>query len=179
MKSSYRQIRPGPPRPFHEMAELPEQSSSDFERFAKRWLRELVAVFLRAVREPALAYDLASETLATARLRWSSAPTDPHRVAWLLELGAVVIAAAAEHRCVPSNERRRNQQPDVRTLTVAQQHELMALAEIRVELPVDAQAAADTLARMAPPWHVLREIRRSGLVEAEPLPARRPDRHEH
>jgi hypothetical protein len=161
------------------MAELHEQSSSDFERFAKRWLRALVAVFLRAVREPALAYDLATETLATARLRWGSAPPDPHRVAWLLELGAGVIAAAVEHRRVPSIERLRNQRPAPRTLTVAEQHQLMALAETRFELPADAQAQAETFARMAPPVHVLREIRRSSLVHAEPLPDRGMDRHEH
>jgi hypothetical protein len=161
------------------VVELPDQSPNEFERFAGRWLAEVVAVFLRAVRDPALAYDLATETLATARLRWSAAPTDPHRVAWVLELGAGVMAAAVEHRRVPAIERLRNQRPSPLTLTVAQQHQLTALVETRLELPADAQINAEALARMAPPVNVLREICRSNLVDAVPLPDRGLDRHAH
>ncbi|MGI9099007.1 MAG: hypothetical protein ACR2H2_11055 [Solirubrobacteraceae bacterium] len=160
------------------MAELSDQPTSDFQLFATRWLAEIVAVFLRAVREPALAYDLATESLAAARLRWRSAPDGPERVAWLLELGAAVLATAVQRGRVPSTERWREQQPAGRTLTVAEQHELMALADARLELPAGAQAAADALARTAPPMHVLRELRRSDLVDAEPLPSAR-ERHGH
>jgi hypothetical protein len=148
-----------------------------FHVFATRWLAETVAVFLRAVRDPALAYDLATETLAAARLRWSSAPDGHERVAWLLELGADVLAAAVKRGRVPSIERRREHQPSRRTLTVAEQHELMSLAEARLELPQGAQDTADALARNTPPMHVLRELRRSDLVDAESLPDRALDRH--
>ncbi len=161
------------------MAELPDQPTSEFRVFASRWLAETVAVFLRAVRDPALAYDLATETLAAARLRWRSAPDGPDRVAWLIELGAAVLTAAVEGTRVPSTERRREQHPARRMLTVAEQHELMALAEARLELPSGARAAADDLARTAPPMHVLPELRRSDLVDAEPLPDRERERHGH
>jgi hypothetical protein len=53
---------------------------------------------------------------------------------------------------------------------VAEQQEIMALAEQHIELPVTARDAVDTLARMAPPPHALARLCRSGLVEAEPLP---------
>lgn len=142
----------------------------DYRRFAARWMAEIVAVFLRAIREPALAYDLATETMAAARLRWSSAPADCERVAWLLELGADVLAATVQCGRVPSTERRRQQQPPRNMLTVVQQQELMALTEARLELPAAAQGVADALARTAPPMHVLRELRRSDLVDAEALP---------
>jgi len=129
-----------------------------------------IGVLLRAVREPALAYDIATESLATARLRWSSAPAGSERLAWLIQLGTVVLAQTVERGQVPSIERRREHQPAARVLTVAEQRELTALAEARIELPIEAQAAADALARSAPPMHVLRTLRRSDLVDAEPLP---------
>ncbi len=158
------------------MGELSDHPPGDFELFAKRWLPGVVAVFLRAVRDPALAYDLATETVATARVRWASAPQGVEPVTWLLELGADVLAAAVERKRVPSIERRRDHQPRSVTLTVAQQQELMALAEARLELPVDARTVADALAR-TPPMHALRELGRSDLVHAEPLPDHQRDRH--
>ena len=159
------------------MGELSDQPGTEFERFARRWLAETVAVFLRAVREPALAYDLATETLSTARLQWSSAPSGPDRVAWLMELGTATLGTAVARRRVPSTERRRERHPARRTLTVAVQREFIALAEQTLELPPAAQAAADELARSAPPIHVLRELRRSDLVDAELLPDQEPERH--
>jgi hypothetical protein len=134
-------------------------------------------VFLRAVRDAALAYDLATETLATARLRWASAPPPPQRIAWAIELGTGVLAETVERGRVPSLERLRNRRPAPLRLTVAEQHELMALAEARFELPPEARAAADALARTAPPAHVLRELRGSDLVDADPLPLHDPERH--
>jgi hypothetical protein len=74
---------------------------------------------------------------------------------------------------VPAAERRRGQQPRPRRLTVSEQHEIMALAEQHIELPAAARDAADALARMAPPPHVLARLERSDLVEAEPLPGDR------
>jgi len=159
-----------------EVSASSDQPTTDYERFAKRWMTGFIAVLLRAVHEPALAYDLATEALATARLRWSSAPEGPERLAWLIELGTVVLAQTVKRGQVPSIERRREQQPAARVLSVAEQRELTALAEARIKLPTEAQAAADALARSAPPLHVLRTLRRSDLVHANPLPDRAFDR---
>ena len=147
-----------------------QQRQIAYETFVSRWLAPLVAVFLRAVRDPALAYDLATETLAAAHLKWESAPPGDEAVDWALRLGTDVLDTAVERGRVPSTERRRGQQPAPRRLTVAEQQEIMALAEQHLDLPDTARDAADTLARMAPPPHVLAELRRSDLVEADPLP---------
>jgi hypothetical protein len=144
-----------------------------YETFVADWLGPLVAVFLRVVHDPLLAYDLTTETLAAARTRWESAPSGEAAVEWVLRLGADVLDGAVERGRVPATERRRAQQPTPRRLTVAEQHEIMALAEQSIELPTGARNAADALARMAPPPHALTRMRRSDLVEAEPLPDHR------
>jgi predicted nucleic acid-binding protein len=143
---------------------------ADYETFVLEWLAPLVAVLLRAVRDPALAYDLATETLAAAHLRWESAPSGDAGVGWVLRLGAQVLDTAVQRGRVPSTERRRGQQPRPRRLTLAEQQEITALAEHHIELPAAARDAADALARMAPPPHALAQLRRSDLVEVEPLP---------
>ncbi len=152
------------------MGELPDQRrQTDYEAFVVHWLAPLVAVFLRAVRDAALAYDLATETLAAARLRWEPASSDDASVEWVLRLGAQVLDTAVERGRVPTTERRRGKQPTPRRLTVGEQQEIMALAEQHLELPAPAREAAAALARMAPAPHVLAELRRSDLVQAEPL----------
>lgn len=153
------------------MGEVSDQRpKTDYETFVSRWLAPVVAVFLRAVRDAALAYDLATETLAAAHLRWESAPPGEAAVEWVLRLGAQVLDSAVERGRVPAAERRRGQQPRPRRLTITEQREIMALAEQHIELPLAARDAADALARMAPPPHVLTRLGRSDLVEAEPLP---------
>ncbi|HZE05943.1 MAG TPA: hypothetical protein VE127_12000 [Solirubrobacteraceae bacterium] len=153
------------------MGELPDQRPGpEYERFVSLWLAPLVAVLLRAVHDAALAYDLATETLAAARVRWESAPSGDAGIEWVLRLAAEVLDATVERGRVPATERRRGQQPQPRRLTVAEQQEIMALAEHPVELPAAARDAADALARMAPPPHVLARLNRSDLVDAEPLP---------
>ncbi|MGH2842518.1 MAG: hypothetical protein ACRDKL_02885 [Solirubrobacteraceae bacterium] len=161
------------------MGEVPAKSSEGgYEAFVERWLASLLAVFLRAVREPALTYDLATETLAGARLGWEDAPAGADAVAWVLRLGTEVLAAAAERGGVPATERLRGGNPAPHRLTVAEQQEIMALAEHHVELPAAAGEAADVLARTCPPPHVLARLRTSELVEAEPLPDG-PAHHHH
>jgi hypothetical protein len=145
---------------------------SDYEAFVSDWLAPLVGVFLRAVRDPALAYDLATETLAAAHLQWESAPSGEAGLEWVLGLGAQVLDTAVERGRVRATERRRGRQPRPRRLTVAEQQEIMALAEQHIELPARARDAADALARMAPPPHALARLRHSDLVQAEPLPER-------
>jgi hypothetical protein len=152
------------------MGELSDQwPETGYEPFVSLWLAPLVAVFLRAVREPALAYDLATETLAAAHLRWDAPRSEEADVEWVLRLGARVLETAVERGRVPTTERRRGQQPKPRRLTVAEQQEIMALAEEHVELPAAARDAADALARMAPPPHILAQLGRSDLVEADSL----------
>lgn len=154
------------------VGELSDQRSENgYETFVSRWLAPLVAVLLRAVRDPPLAYDLATETLAAAHLRWESAPSGEAGVDWVLRLGALVLNAAVEPGRVPATERRRGQQPRPRRVTVAEQQEIMALAEQQIEPPAAARDAADALALMAPPPHPLARLRHSDLVETEPLPA--------
>ncbi len=152
------------------MGEISDRPRSDYESFAARWLTPIVTVFLRATRDPALAYDLATETLAAARIQWESAPAGDEAVAWALDLGSDLLAATVERGRVPSAERRRGNYPRPHRLTAAEQQQIMALAEAHLELPRGAQAAADALARTAPPRHVLTGIRLSGLVERDPLP---------
>lgn len=147
-----------------------QPSETSYETFVSQWLAPLVAVLLRAVRDPALAYDLATETLAAAHLRWESAPSEEAAVEWVVRLAAPMLDIAVERGRVPTTERRRGQQPRPRRLTVAEQQEIMALAEHPIELPPAAQGAADALARTAPPPHVLAQLTCSDLVEAEPLP---------
>jgi predicted RNA polymerase sigma factor len=164
------------------MGDLSGHEQREFGRFAAIWLAPLVAVLLRAVHDAALAYDLATETLAAARSRWGRA-ADPDesddRSAWLIELGASVLADAAERMRVPSVERRRSgRELTPHTLTISDQQEMAQLAEARLELSSPAVEAAEALARTAPPHHVLREIQLSGLVSAQPLPDHERDRHE-
>lgn len=154
------------------MAELPDQPQSEYERFATRWFAQVLAVFLRSVRIPSLAYDLATETLAAARLQWDLAPEGEDAVGWLLGIGAGVLDAAVERGGVPCTERRRRRVFAPHRLTAAEQQQITALAEAHIELPASARGPADALARMAPPIHVLRQLRLSGLVDAEPLPNR-------
>lgn len=161
------------------MGDVSDQpSETGYETFVSQWLAPLVAVLLRTVRDPALAYDLTTETLAAAHLRWESAPSGEAGIEWVLHLAAQMLEIAVERGRVPTTERRRGQQPTPRRLTVAEQQEIMGLAEQHIELPPAAQGPADALARTAPPPHVLAQLGRSDLVEAEPLPDHRamPDR---
>jgi predicted RNA polymerase sigma factor len=165
------------------MGELSEHRQREFERFAAIWLAPLVAVLLRAVHDAALAYDLATEALAAARSRWDDQAAHRNesgdRSAWLIELGGSVLADAAEHKRVPSVERRRSgREPIPHTLTISEQHEMAQLAEARLELSPAAVEAAEALARTAPPRHILRETRLSGLVSAQPLPDHERERRE-
>jgi hypothetical protein len=154
------------------MGDLSDQrpETGIFEPFAERWFAPLVAVFLRSIRLPALTYDLATETLVAAWLQWEAAPNGDEAVDWLLRLAADVLDATVARGCVPSVERRRGHRPSSRRLSVAEQRQILALAEEHIELRVSTGDAADALARMVSSPHVLTELRLSGLVEADLLP---------
>jgi hypothetical protein len=148
-----------------------DASPHEFDAFVARWLAPIVAVLLRVVHDPVLAFDLTTESLAAARVTWPQTPDADDRLALLLgSIAPVILADAAARGEVPATERSRGRRPPVQTLTARQQRELTMLAEARLELPSDAQAAAEALARSAPPAHVLARLRGSRLVDAEPLP---------
>ncbi len=147
-----------------------QRPETGYEAFVSHWIAQLVAVLLRVVHDAALAYDLATETLAAAHLRWESAPPGDAAVEWVLRLGAEVLDTAVDRGRVPATERRRGHQPTPRRLSVGEQQEIMALAEQNIELPAGARDGADALARMAPPPHALAQLQRSDLVQADPLP---------
>lgn len=136
-----------------------------------------MAAMLRAVHDPVLAYDLSTEVVAAARYEWASLPADDDALGELLEIGVRVLSDAATTGRVPAVERRRHRAPPSRRLTVAQQREIVKLAEQVLELPATALAAVAELARSAPPPHAIRGVKPSGLVDAEPLPDRSGDRN--
>jgi predicted RNA polymerase sigma factor len=162
------------------MGDLSGNAGQEFESFARASLAPLVAVIVRVVHDAALAYDLATETLAAARWRWESPPAHGgDRFAWLIELGGAVLADAAERRRVPSVERRRRTgEPPSRTLTIADQQEIARLADADLELTPAAYEVAERLAHTSPPPHSLREIDLSGLVDPQALPDRERDRRD-
>ena len=158
------------------MGELSAETKANWESFGRRWLSMLVAILLRTVHDPALALDLATETLAAAGTRWEEPPAGERGLVDVIGLAAGILARAVERRRVPATERRRYGLAPYR-LTVDQQRELVALSEHPLDLPAEARQAAEALARGAPPPSALRELRRSDLVEADPLPdhERSPD----
>jgi len=151
------------------MGESSAESDEGWTILGRRWLSSLVAIFLRTTRDPALAFDLATETLAAARTEWDEPRDSDDSMIVLLQLGEHVLAVAAEHQRVPALERRRHRQATRLHLTVEQQQAVMRLAEENLDLPAAVRAAADAFARSAPPPTAIGQIRLSGLVEAEPL----------
>ena len=82
------------------MGAVSDHAGRDYQLFASNWFVPLVAVFLRSVLEPALAYDLATETIAAARLQWDSAPVGDEAVDWLPAARLIPILSASALRTV-------------------------------------------------------------------------------
>jgi hypothetical protein len=147
-----------------------DEAREEWDDFGRRHLALLVAVLLRVVGDPAIAFDLAIETLATLRRRWSECPADDEeRLIWAFESSHALLAVAVARGVVPSVERTRDQRPDHQTLSIAEQQQITGLSEQRLDLPPRAQDMVDELARNAPPPQQLRALRCSPLVAAEPL----------
>lgn len=70
-------------------------------------LATVIAVFVRVVRDPALAWDLAAETMASAAVAWGTFAAGS-RMAWVLEHGRRVLRDTASAGRVPCVERTRN-----------------------------------------------------------------------
>jgi hypothetical protein len=151
---------------------LDPSHDASFEELARRWSSGLIATIVRAVHDPVLAYDVSTEVVAAARYRWTVIPSEEKVLADLLEIAVSVLSDAAATGRVPAVERRRHREPPSQRLTVADQREIAALAEHVLELPPAAREAAEALVRTAPAPHAIRNLKRSGLVDAEPLPAR-------
>lgn len=144
-----------------------------WDEFAHQRLTLLVAVLLRVVASPPVAFDLAVETLATLRRRWSeNSADDEERLLWAFDTSRALIAAAVARGVVPSVERTRHQRPDHRILSIAEQQQIIRLSEQRLDLPPRVQDVVDAMARDAPAPGQLRALRCSPLVGAEPLPDR-------
>lgn len=160
------------------MGESPSDPDRAWENLGSRWLGPLLALLIRTVHDAALAFDLATEALATARTEWDEPNAGEEALVALLGLGARILAAAAERGTVPAVERRRRHHHDApHHLTIEKQRELARLVEQHLDLSPAAGAAADALARTAPSPPAIRAIRLSGLVDPEPLPAHEHGRH--
>lgn len=155
-----------------------DQAHEGWDEFARQHLALLVAVLLRIVGDPGVAFDLAVETLATLRRRWSASPdANEELLIWAFECSHALLAVAVARGVVPSVERTRDQRPDRRTVSIAEQQQIISLSEQRLDLPSRVQDMVDALARDAPPPQQLRALRCSPLVDAEPLPDHERDAH--
>ena len=135
------------------------------------------SVLLRFVGNPGIAFDLAVETLATLRRRWSERPAeDEQRLIWAFESSHALLAVAVAKGAVPCIERTRDQRSEHRTLLIAEQQQIISLSEQWLDVPSRVHDVVDALARDAPPPRQL-TLRCSPLVDVEPLPdlAREPD----
>lgn len=126
-------------------------------------LATVIAVFVRAVRDPALAWDLAAETMASAALAWGTFAAGS-RLAWVLEHGRRVLRDTASAGRVPCVERTRNNVAAPRTLTVEEQAQVRELGDLPLQLDEDARLVVARLERDAPPPQLLHDLGLSPLT---------------
>lgn len=137
-----------------------ERDRSDWR---KPNLPTLILAFVRALKDPALAWDVAAEAMASAALAWGTFPGGS-RMAWVLGHGRRALEEAEASGRVPAQARARNGATAIKTLSADDQATLRAQAAEPLGLDADAAAAVDQLAREGPPPHVLREIALSALT---------------
>jgi len=138
-----------------------EESHRDGWR--SRNLSTVVLAVVRADKDPAFAWDVATETMAAAPLAWETFPGGS-RMAWVLEHGRRVLRDARRSGRVSSRERARNGAAVAKTLSIEEQDALRVLAREPLGLDPDAAETADALAREAPPPGVLSEVALSRLT---------------
>jgi hypothetical protein len=135
--------------------------------WTSRSFATVVAVMVRAVRDPALAFDLATELLAVAAFRWDRYSAES-RMAWVLAFGPALVARALGGDRVPCDERLRNRpQLEPRTLTVEHLEWLRCLVDEPLDLDPEARRVAAQLEREAPPPGRLRRVALSPLIRLE------------
>ena len=147
-----------------------DDAHEGWDEFARQHVALVVTVLLRVVGNPGVAFDLAVETLATLRRRWSERPDDDRRLIWAFESSHALLAVAVARGVVPSVERARDQRSECRTLSIAEQQQIISLSEQRLDLPSRVHDVVDALTRDAPPPRQLSSLRCSPLVNVEPLP---------
>jgi hypothetical protein len=146
-----------------------ERDRSDWR---EHHIATLVLALVRALKDPALAWDVGAEAMASAALAWGTFPGGS-RMAWVLGYGGRVLEEARTSGRVPAQARARNGARAVKTLSAGEQATLRALASEPLGLDSDAAAVVDQLAREGPPPHVLLEIALSSLTirgMAAPVP---------
>lgn len=137
----------------------------------------LILALVRALKDPALAWDVAAEAMASAALAWGTF-SGGSRMAWVLGHGRRVLEEARTSGRVPAQARARNGANAVKRLSADEQATLRALASEPLGLDSDAAAVVDQLAREGPPPHVLLEIALSSLTirgMAAPIPQEHAD----
>lgn len=122
-----------------------------------------VLALVRAVKDPALAWDVATEAMAAAALEWNAFPGGS-RMAWVLAHGRRILRDATDTGRVSRQERTRNHVTVPKTLSFTEQRELKALASEPLGLDPEAAAMVEALSREAPPPLVLFEIALSPLT---------------
>lgn len=128
----------------------------------------VAAVTVRVVRDPALAFDLATELLAVAALHWDRYPARGSRMAWVLAFAPAVVARVLDGDRVPCDERMRNRpQLERRTLTDEYLEWLGRLVDEPLDLDPEARRIAARLEREAPPPDRLRRVALSPLIRVE------------
>ena len=135
----------------------------DRSDWRERNLATVILALVRVLKDPALAWDVAAEAMASAALVWARFPGGS-RTAWVLEHARHVLADAQASARVPAHARARNGGSTVKTLSAAEQRMLRDGAREALGLDADAADAVDRLAREAPPPHVLGDIALSPLT---------------
>lgn len=149
-------------------AQVPDRADDSSASWAARNLPVVAAVMMRVLREPALAFDLTTELLAIAALRWDRYRAEESRTAWVLAFGGQLLARALESDRVPCDERMRNRPwLGPHTLSDEQVDWLRRLVDEPLDLAHDARRIVARLEREAPPPSRVRRMRLSSLVRLE------------
>lgn len=138
------------------------------EAWTSRNLAAVVTVMVRVVRNPVLAFDLATELLAVAALRWDRYPAAGPRMAWVLGFAPALVTRALGADRVPCDERLRNRSHlEPRTLTGEHLAWLQRLVGEPLDLDPEASRVAARLEREAPPPDRIRRVALSPLILLE------------
>lgn len=136
--------------------------------WAARNLPLVLAVMMRVVRNPELAFDLGTEALAEAALQWDRHRGEQSRMAWVLERVPALLERAIADSRVPCVERLRNRpRLSGRALTREEVAWLSGLVDQQLELDSEARHVAERVAREAPTALQWRRVALSPLVSLE------------
>jgi hypothetical protein len=105
---------------------LPTIARVGVERDRSDWREHNIATLVRALKDPALAWDVGAEAMASAALAWGTFPGGS-RMAWVLGHGRRVLEEARTSGRVPAQARARNGARAVKTLSAGEQATLRAL----------------------------------------------------